>query len=89
MVPNSPVPPWTSGIEGLHHVAQETDGCLIRYDMEGTRTDCSGCDYAFEVVLEVNFNDCGGSASTLTSRFEFNRDRLYICLLYTSPSPRD
>jgi len=68
-----------TGIEGTYSILTDGGDCLVRYDLDGVRADCSSCDYAFEVELDVSLDNCGmGDDDNWTTRFEFRRDRLYV-----------
>ena len=73
-----------TGIEGLYQLSYDDGACIVRYDMEGTRTECSGCDYAFDVNFELSLDDCSMGVATSSSRLEFRRDRLYVDGMYVA-----
>ena len=61
----------------------------VKQELEGQLKYNEGYNYAEQYVDEVNLPGAQAATGQLTGRFTGEGVTNYICLLYTSPSPRD
>lgn len=60
--------------------------CVVTWSMQGERSDCSGCDFAFYVEMQPIEDDCGAG---YTTRGTFMLSRGYVYFDYRRLTPYD
>ena len=51
--------------------------CMVRWTLDGERTTCDDCVFAFETAFDLVEDTCGGTSS-LTATVSLNRSYLYV-----------
>ncbi len=65
-------------IDGTISVYIDSVGCLLSFHMQGERTDCRDCDYAFWVDLDVADDGCGLGSSGVSGMFMLRNEHVYF-----------